>query len=841
MSLRRISQACAGALALLLTVGASGSLPASGLAAAGPVATNCAVRHVLVLMDQSGSLRQTDPHQERVNAAQELVTSLAATANQPGAVSITIAGFDAAYEELGTHALPQGAPDAQRQLDEFRQRDRGVNTDYVAALLGASRHFAGIAAPPGCKTLVWFTDGAHDIEVPTAGEAATYSSLIDSNGLRASLAPLVCGPLPDTSLIASPVSEMLRNAGVDVRLSELRTGAADARTRELQANTDPVLNDLFTPGTGCSVTGAREQVNGADQLGSSFFRQTQGSLGATELACDLLTANGVPVDAVRAIAYRSPSGAPVRVRAGAAELARTATTFATVPIPDSARDGGGALTLDGPATDCFAQLDVAVQLASAPTLFRRATKRTVDVVVARPGHPQSAGLSDAIVRMGAEVGGHATDIRWNQGRHVWTLVVPTDATAAKQQTVDLTAIAAPASGDGVTSIPALHTPLTLTDLPPRPGVRWDGPDHIEGDGVTAGAMVFGPTATVPDAQLCISLATTSLVLNDANGTAVGTVAPDSGAERCTPFELGGEVRVPVEITIPEARNATARPSVPFRARLVAPGDVEDLGEASAEPVTLTLTRPADLRRESMVFAVLLLTTAVVPLLVLWLITAWQSRLVDPQDFLAAELPLSRVTGNGTPGRPGAAREVTFERAGELEMSNLRPVTGKRSRWNLPGGGSLARRVPANPFGTPSAILTYPASRVLIPGRRDQRLGAPGRVAVRFESVTAVVVDATGGPAEPRAIVVVALRSTAASAQAKVDEALRWIRDTDAPEEPPTGSPVGIERPVGPSAPSASGNGDGRHAPPIPPARPARPAGPPPIPPRPTGPPGPRPR
>lgn len=135
---------------------------------------------VLFLVDESGSLRETDPANKRVDAVKAALAGLgllqsgrgAATKN-PVQLDVALAGFSAGYDEVVPwRSVENGdVADLQRQADVFARRNTGIDTDYVAALQGAQRSMTqrdnevgSSAGVKPCKAVLWFTDGAYDIE-----------------------------------------------------------------------------------------------------------------------------------------------------------------------------------------------------------------------------------------------------------------------------------------------------------------------------------------------------------------------------------------------------------------------------------------------------------------------------------------------------------------------------------------------------------------------------------------------------------------------------------------------------------------------------------------------------
>lgn len=146
------------------------------------------------LVDESGSLDDTDEPGRRVDALKVAIRSLdsihSSDPENPTPIDVAITAFAQTFTD-GSDRQPEpgtdlddlepvevewtplggGAADAQVALAEsFRTRNNGFDTDYHAALTGAQTAFAQRSAalaengePEPCKVLFWFTDGEYDI------------------------------------------------------------------------------------------------------------------------------------------------------------------------------------------------------------------------------------------------------------------------------------------------------------------------------------------------------------------------------------------------------------------------------------------------------------------------------------------------------------------------------------------------------------------------------------------------------------------------------------------------------------------------------------------------------
>jgi len=134
-----------------------------------------------VVVDESGSLRSTDPRNMRVPAITSAIDALQELkASAPGrlSVEVSMSTFARGYDRLvGWGELNPRHADRLRAAatDELPQRNSGDATDYRQALKGSQRQLdtraEQLAGKSVCKVMLWFTDGALDVESATATAA----------------------------------------------------------------------------------------------------------------------------------------------------------------------------------------------------------------------------------------------------------------------------------------------------------------------------------------------------------------------------------------------------------------------------------------------------------------------------------------------------------------------------------------------------------------------------------------------------------------------------------------------------------------------------------------------
>jgi hypothetical protein len=129
---------------------------------------------VLLLVDESASLKKTDPDAQRVVGSQVALQGLRRLAASSNAdVALQVAGFANDFEPLTDWTALGKQSDAAiaNAIEGFANRNEGLDTDYAHALQGAQQSLAARSAaattdggPAPCKLLLWFTDGEYSID-----------------------------------------------------------------------------------------------------------------------------------------------------------------------------------------------------------------------------------------------------------------------------------------------------------------------------------------------------------------------------------------------------------------------------------------------------------------------------------------------------------------------------------------------------------------------------------------------------------------------------------------------------------------------------------------------------
>lgn len=132
---------------------------------------------VLFNLDESSSLKKSDPEDRRVDAMKTAIAALAANLrgldkdSDSNNIDVATSGFARKFDSHGhdwSPLTPQTVSSLINEADEYTERDETPYTDYEVALAGAEKMFVEYdrAHPDSqnCKVLVWFSDGNLDVD-----------------------------------------------------------------------------------------------------------------------------------------------------------------------------------------------------------------------------------------------------------------------------------------------------------------------------------------------------------------------------------------------------------------------------------------------------------------------------------------------------------------------------------------------------------------------------------------------------------------------------------------------------------------------------------------------------
>jgi hypothetical protein len=164
-----------------------------GTAAMQGLATCVAARHQLLvdfLIDTSRDLRNSDPGNGRVGAAQAALVALRSLETQSPSgtapnIQVAVDGFADSFQPAvsWTGLNAQSLISLKGDLGDFATRSTGVDADYYLALQGAKQELdqqsaamTGGGGNPPCEAIMWFTGGRYRIEPRDSSSLLQYGT-----------------------------------------------------------------------------------------------------------------------------------------------------------------------------------------------------------------------------------------------------------------------------------------------------------------------------------------------------------------------------------------------------------------------------------------------------------------------------------------------------------------------------------------------------------------------------------------------------------------------------------------------------------------------------------------
>ncbi len=223
MTTRRRPTALAS-LAALLAVIALVAIPTRAFAAeapsaqaqaafaeiAGCLATSDELR-VLMVVDESRSLKETDPDSQRTAGLLATLDSLSLLQQDSPDRTVNVAA--STFAQAYTSRIGWG-PASGSHLDDLRSfatndvpgLNQGTATDYRVAMTGAARDLS-TDPEPACRVMLWFTDGGLDVGDSASATAAAHTDICTpggiADGLRSDGIHVIAAALfrPDSDLV----------------------------------------------------------------------------------------------------------------------------------------------------------------------------------------------------------------------------------------------------------------------------------------------------------------------------------------------------------------------------------------------------------------------------------------------------------------------------------------------------------------------------------------------------------------------------------------------------------------------------------------------------------------
>lgn len=580
-----------------------------------------AVLQVLLLIDQSGSLQQTDPDDQRITGARAVVRSYAALADQVRQIEFQVAGFGEDYRPGEWEFLNQDTlGDFLERVESVGSVDDQDHTDYVYALDGASKAFSDSPSVT-CQILFWFTDGQHDLDedlLPAEGlqrfyfaQPVTRENVVEAEAL---MPALVCD--------AGGYAEQLGELGVSSQIVLLgdESGVDEASRRVLRGmGGDPSLD--CGPGNG-----SFQSVDDVSRL--PFIMACSSQVGATQLpdlapdAAGNLTVNEGVVDAgpapyqlateVRLITRGSAGSPPSLTGSTLADTTETTDGDSGTNVA-LARPVGApfAIEMSGVAEVCgfvVAQPAVPVVQGAAPTLYQNEPGEFV--VVADGPHGRLEGEALGRIQVTADSG----QVGSPDGTG-WPVTVPTLPSAESfDLTVEMTS--GPGLVNSATQSFILNEPINAPAIVKQP-------PPISGEGV--GPFLVDLQVDPKDGgELC--LVGPPAGMTDTNEEAITATADLAGSD-CIQVEPGGIQTVTLGVTLDRA--GFAQGVLEFETQSTPQTSPERVEEGSLT-IDLEVTPKANPGLVALVVAGLMLLMLVLLWAILYGVNRLIARIPDPR-------------------------------------------------------------------------------------------------------------------------------------------------------------------------------------------------------------------
>lgn len=730
---------------------------------------------LLLMVDQSGSLQGSDPDAARVSAANYLLEQLNTFGGSAGVeLNVAIAGFS---ENFIVHApwtrLDNGSlPALQDEVERFRTRTDGIDTDYWNALDGARRTLAerdGQSETNRCQAVAWFSDGKLDFTVRDAEKPyAQGVSLGSDQGVQQVVAAAresICRP--------AGIADQLRSSGIVTFAVGLAAGTAQPSDFDLMRSiatggdgacgktTSPSPGDFYlaqniddllfafdafsTPGqapiegeTGVCVVSVCEEAQHRFVLDDSISSVTVlGSADAEGLIPTLVAPSGaqLALDREGAPGTATLDGAQVAYR----WMSPRSVSFTMTKSTDSAQwqgmwalvfvdpDGSSPLArsktnihISGNLFPAGLGMDTTAVHSGEKTSAIRlgivdSDRNEIDPSDLLGSAALSVSLTDAgnvdhplVDRIAKERIGDPVELDFTE--------VPPGA-ATLRLTLDVTtADARSASGEVIAPGTALTPQFVDVPLTVAPPIGYPAVPPKVDFGTVEGAGQFAATIPITGPG-CVWFDQAAPVALDAVPDGVGDVGVSAGtapsAADCLEIGAGQQANLPVDLSVPAAGNGSLNGSIPL---MMSPPGEPDRALPITVAFTAELQKPLNSGRFWLVFLLVLLVSIAVPPLVLYGIKWWTARI--PAKTLKAMRVAVAIEG-GQVLRDGVEFGIR-----ESDLSQLVRGLNKPARGLDVEGVELRTRIGLSPFG-PGHVVAQQLGLVAASGAEpgvDRRTG-----------------------------------------------------------------------------------------------------------------------
>lgn len=708
---------------------------------------------VSLVVDESLSLRDSDPDDLRVQGITTAIDSLQALSQTLGGsarLHVNLSTFARDFDTLvGWRRLDAASAAELRETAQSRlpERDTGDATDYRQALQGARRELAQrertLRDPDACKVVLWFTDGALDVDSETDAAAA---QLCQQGGIldamrRDGIAVVALALFTPGAGVTDAQREQLRSVaegrGAGQTCGTVPVPPGSTTGIYLPADDPTALQELF--GRAGALVGGGTEVETVTCPGP----QCPG--GRYSLSIDPGVAGARVLIAGRGgddpqVSLQGPDGSSVDLSSGSTEVA--GATVRLVP-----RDGFATLDISYPR---YTEEQVTWEVRPGPSeltvfwFWGASLDLETDGIAAgeqtelrlqlrdRAGAPLDPTLYDD-VRVAARLGSRPLSARVNaQGQ-----VTATARTGIGNLPPSLplqVSVTARSRPGGVPLGPVSLSESLEVELPPvYPTLSPDVLDfgELEGAGTTT-ATLRATGSRLGATRVCVSGSEVTLP----GGEPADLV---TAQRRCLPLETDARGRIPLELAVDRGVDGVATGSVTVT---LEPADGSTPLEVDV-PVDLDLSRVVDQSTRWLLVALLVGLAVLVPLAVL-LVTNFLTATFAMTSLSRVGTAPVRITRSGL--RPRDGRELIaadqFDNAGFSGRRKQRRMALGRTGLSAEARGAVGLR-------DAHGVATGPERSLLVSAMTPYRGEQPHEAPIGLGDVdgTFVVVERGGTPEE----------------------------------------------------------------------------------------------
>jgi hypothetical protein len=807
---------------------------------------------ILLVLDRSGSLKETDPTAQRVVAAKYLVQQLGAYAQDSRTkLNMAVAGFDTSYA-VTSPWRPLNASSVRAlsaDLDVYKGADSGFETDYWNAVDGARKTMTQQAAGhvDRCQAWVWFSDGRYEIDPRNTQAQQEKYGTTKSYGPKANLTSKAGADQAQ----ATGQGDLCRDGGLadQLRVQKIVTLAVGLKAQGSAADFSTMQGIATGSGSGARPCGhllsptpgeflLASQVDGILFAFDRFGNPDRAPISQTSnlcagKACDLGVHAFVldpSISKIHILAGSNVSGAiitltgPGQTKAvtfkpgtGAAQGASGGYSLSSSWLSDRTlaldltrtTDVGwvgrwkltfidpGAANSSGKATSnihLFGDLEPFWPAADKTVLHSGDKAQSITLGLRRSQSKKPVDPAAIVSSLSLDA-----SLNYPSGQSIPIASHIDKQGLSKSYRLDLTNAKV---GDAVIrlTLRVMTAPVGKVAGTALDAQSVDFPVSVLAPGSyprVANTVNFGTTegteplsATVPiSGSGCVWLAGTQESLTRPNGVAVPLISSAyTSRDKC--LKITGKAGLPITLQVSSTGNGLASGTVNV---MTAPNDASLPPIAVKVSYQLEMSRPADVKTLIWVLILTLSAGILIPLGLLYLVKWWNARI--PGDSVL----VGKATGLVTPNGSFLTSDGQFP-VREQDLSSSILVGTDRRSLTVPGGETLRSKMGWG-ITEPGFVVVASPSRYSISSARPSttRKGDKGRLPLAVQGHWVALLDASDPMNGPVDVVLLVAplngkwADLTADARQRVPEAVEELRNAlkvpTVSEGPRTGGPT----------------------------------------------------